>query len=145
MDINGAYPSNYIKAPDLQGREVNLTITRVVMEDIGSGEDKDHKPIVYFQGTEKGLALNRTNANNIALMYGAETNNWIGQTITLFPTQVDFKGRSVEAIRVKIAPVMPAAAPAPLGDQGGQVVAPQNALPSTPPTMSQELNDEIPF
>ncbi|MDJ0512778.1 MAG: hypothetical protein QNJ62_04975 [Methyloceanibacter sp.] len=123
MNINDTFPSKYLKASDLQGRDVNVTMSRVVMEDVGD----DHRPIVYFEGKQKGLVLNKTNANTIAGMYGPETEVWPGKPITLFPTQVDFQGKATEAIRVRLRP-------------------PQ--LPSDPPPTTrerEELNDDIPF
>ena len=101
MNINEAFPSNYIKASDLKGKDINLVIERIGMEDIGG----DHKPVVYFRGAEKGMVLNKTNGMNIATMYGPETDAWIGKGVTLYPAWVDFQGRSVEAVRVR--PVAP--------------------------------------
>jgi hypothetical protein len=109
MRISAAFPSTYLKAADLQGRTVPVAIDRVELEEIGG----EHKPILYFQGKEKGLVLNKTNANNIAAVYGDDTDDWIGGGIQLFPTMVDFQGRSVEAIRVRVAPRKAASAPQP--------------------------------
>jgi hypothetical protein len=39
--------------------------------------------VVYFQGKQKGLVTNKTNANNIAALYGDDTDDWIGQKIML--------------------------------------------------------------
>ena len=61
----------------------------------------DHKVVVYFKGKDKGLPLNKTNANNIALAYGMETDRWLDKEIILFTAVVDFQGKSVEAIRVR--------------------------------------------
>lgn len=98
MRISSAFPASYLKAVDLQDRNVTVTIEKVVMEDIGG----DHKPVLYFRGTDRGLVLNKTNANNISYALGDETDNWIGREIILYPTIVDFQGRSVDAIRVKV-------------------------------------------
>lgn len=97
MRIDAAFPSTYLKAADLTGRNVQVTMNYVKMEDIGG----DHKPILYFVGKEKGLVLNKTNSNNIMFLYGAETDEWSGKPVVLYPTMVDFQGKSVEAIRVK--------------------------------------------
>lgn len=124
MNINGAFPSNYLKAADLNGRRALVTISHVKMEDIGD----DHKPVLYFQGKEKGMVLNRTNANMITELTGEEeTDKWSGKAIVLFSTKVDFQGRRVDAIRVD----RPAA---------GQVPAP----PPPPPVTTSEL-DDVPF
>jgi hypothetical protein len=70
-------------------------------------------PSCILQGKDKGLVLNKTNANNIAAVYGDDTDDWIGGGIQLFPTMVDYQGRSVEAIRVRVAPRKAASAPQP--------------------------------
>ena len=69
MNINDAFPSNYVKCGDLQGRDVTVTIDKVVMEKLGD----DDKPVIYFRGTPKGLALNKTNASRIGSMLGLDT------------------------------------------------------------------------
>lgn len=97
VNVNTAFPSNYLKAADLQGRDVKCIIDRVQMEDIGS----DHKPVVYFQGKEKGLVLNKTNAFTISDVYGAETEEWYGKAVILFATKTDFQGKRVDAIRLR--------------------------------------------
>lgn len=134
MNISAAYPSDYVKASDLNGKDVNLIIKEVRMEDIG----EDNKPVVYFTKTDKGLVLNKTNANIIAGNIGThETNDWIGKSITLFPTQVDFQGRQVEAIRVR------------LRKPGGQArPKPAPAAPPPPPELEHEHepdSDDVPF
>ena len=98
MNINDAFPSKYLKASDLQGRNHSVTIANVVTEDIGKGEEK---LIIYFQGHKKGMVLNKTNANNIAVLYGPETSDWTGQPIIIFEAMVDFQGKTVPALRVR--------------------------------------------
>jgi arabinogalactan endo-1,4-beta-galactosidase len=103
MQISEAFPSNYLKAADLQGRNALVTIARTEYEMIGN----DKKLILYFQGKEKGMVLNKTNANNISQIYGDETDDWKGGEIILFEAMVDFQGKTVPAIRVKAAPRKP--------------------------------------
>ena len=97
MDINAAFPSEYLKAADLQGREVEVKMSFVDMQEV----DNEMKPILRFQGKDRGLVLNKTNANTITDLYGDETEAWEGKPIILFPTTTDFQGRSVKCIRVK--------------------------------------------
>jgi len=97
MIIDTVFPSKYLKAADLQGKRLTVTIAVVAMETIGS----DRRAVVYFQEIEKGLVLNKTNANMIKEITGSgETGNWIGTKIVLYPTRVDFQGRRVDSIRV---------------------------------------------
>jgi hypothetical protein len=146
MRIDNAFPSTYLKASDLQGNTVTVRMSHVKMEDIGG----DHKPILYFQNKEKGLVLNKTNSNNIAAIYGPETDDWAGQPIDLFPTMVDFQGKSVEAIRCRASRNAPRTsaqhphAPPQYGNGNGHQPAP--AAEAQPrPLPPRDLDDEIPF
>ena len=98
MDINTAFPSNYLRAADLQGSEVKVVMAECQMEDVGS----DRLPVLYFAGKEKGLVLNKTNSNTIAGIYGPDTDHWAGQSITMFATQTEFQGKAVPCIRIKL-------------------------------------------
>ena len=98
MNLDNLYPSKWLKAGDLQGQTVPVVIIRVVMEDVG---DEAGKPVAYFQGQQKGLVLNKTNAMSIGLVHGQETDGWVGKTIELFPSVVMFEGRNVPCIRVR--------------------------------------------
>ena len=102
MNINNAFPSKYLKSGDIEDADLILTITEVVQETVGQGEDAESKPIVYFAETEKGMVLNKTNANAIAGMYGPETDGWAGKRIALFATEVDFAGKQTLALRVRL-------------------------------------------
>jgi hypothetical protein len=125
MRISSAFPSDYLKAADLQGRQVTVTMSHVDMKEIGG----EPKPILFFVGKEKGMVLNKTNANKIAEIFGDDTDDWKGGEIVLFESQVDYQGKTVAAIRVKVAPRK--AKPAPVADD--------------PRTSSYDPSDEIPF
>lgn len=100
MNINSAFPSKYLKASDLGDAQPVVTIDHVAMEDIG--RDKERRPIVYFQGKEKGLVLNKTNANKIVELSGSgDTDDWPGVKIRLYASVTTFGGEEVECIRVK--------------------------------------------
>lgn len=101
MKVSDAFPSKYIAAADLQGKTPTVTIANVVMEQVGKpGEPQ--KPVVYFQGKQKGMVLNKTNAHAIAAAYGDDMEEWIGAAVELFVIWTDFQGKAVEAIRVRI-------------------------------------------
>ena len=108
MKLNEAFPSNYVTAADLGGKDVTLTIEDVTMQELGQGHDKENKLCIAFVGKQKAMVCNRTNANTIAKLYGDDTDNWLGQKITIGPREVEFKGEMVWAIRVSL--LKPAAA-----------------------------------
>lgn len=111
MRIGEAFPSRFLKATDLQGKEYELVMSHVEIVDVG---DSEHKPVLYFARTEKGLVLNKTNAEMIALMYGDETDLWSGHKITIKPDKVQFGGRIVDAIRIVWKQHAPAGPASPL-------------------------------
>ena len=92
----------FIFAFDLNGKDVSVTIVRVEAGSLtSSGGRKTKKPVVYFDGKEKGLALNSTNAKTIAALYGNYTERWVGQSVTLYPTTTQMNGETVECIRIR--------------------------------------------
>lgn len=147
MDIGSAFATKYLKASDLQGRDVTVKMGRVEQEKIGD----DHKLILYFQGKEKGMVLNKTNANSIADVYGGETNDWYGQSIILFEQMVDFQGKRVPGLRVRAprreAPPVRQTAPrremAPAGDDFPGDRDPIST--GRPQAINRDLDDDINF
>jgi len=99
MKMDQMYPSSstLLKAADLAGKAVKKTIADIEMVDLG---DKV-KPVLKFEGTDRELALNKTNAMIIVSMYGDDSNNWMGKEITMYSTKVDFQGKPVDAIRIQ--------------------------------------------
>jgi len=123
MKIGAAFPGNFLKAADLNGRRVQVIIERVEMEDIGG----DQKPVVHFKGKDRGLVLNKTNSNAIWGLTGTdETDEWTGTALTLFPSKTDFQGKRVDCIRID--------PPDPSGSRRSQ--------PAPPPPPD---DDEVPF
>jgi len=134
-NINDAFPSNYLKASDLGGREVVVTIDRVAFEAVG--RDREMKAVVYFQGKQKGIVLNKTNAKKIIEISGsALTEEWPGTQVKIYPTETEFGGETVDCIRVKPVgkPAMGRMTPAP---KPAPVTVPEDAAPLT--------DDDIPF
>lgn len=96
MNINDEFPSKFLKAADIK-TDQQVTMKSVSRDEVGQG---DTKPILFFNEFEKGLVLNKTNANNVASLYGPETDAWIGKSMTIATAWVDFQGQSTQAIRL---------------------------------------------
>ncbi len=101
-DYRSMFTRLYLGCWDLQGKDVTVKISKVVAATLTMGGGRsDKKPVVYFEGTDKGFCLNKTNAKTIAAMYGNNTDKWVGQRITIYPTQTSFGSELVDAIRVR--------------------------------------------
>lgn len=79
MNIDNAFPSKWLKAADIKGRKVPVMVADVVMEEVGDGM----KPVLFFKNKEKGMVLNKTNSDILKDAFGPETDEWVGQKITL--------------------------------------------------------------
>jgi hypothetical protein len=122
MKLSEVFSSSLLKAEDLQGRTVRVTISKAEIKQFDDG----NKIILSFQGKEKSLVCNRTNSSIIAENLGSqETSDWVGQTILLTVKKVEFQGKLVPAIRV----VLNESTPPPTA---------KNARPEPGPAQAQE-------
>lgn len=99
MRKDSVYPSKYLKATDLRDKDVTVTIEGAEYITLQG------KPalLVTFKGKEKGLIVKPSVWDQIAQATGCEdSDDWGGQTITLFPTETDFAGQTYEVIRVRV-------------------------------------------
>lgn len=126
MKMSQAFPSKWLQASDLQGRDITVTIEDVHMEQVG--QPPENCPVVFFRGAGKALVLNKTNGQTIADQHGDDTDYWRGKQITLFPTSTDFQGRQVACIRVR---------------PGGFNKPVNGALPTTPPPVAHIAEDPL--
>ena len=78
------YPGRFIKAAELLGKKVTLTISDVELEDLEGDDGKKTKCIISFKETPKKLVACKTNGYCIKEMFGKELANWFGKRITIF-------------------------------------------------------------
>jgi hypothetical protein len=79
------YPSRFIKAGELLGKKVTLTISSVDLERLIGDDGKEKvKALVAFKETEKQFVMCKTNGLCLKNMFGKEIQAWIGKRITLF-------------------------------------------------------------
>jgi hypothetical protein len=132
VNVNELSPaSNTLKAADFDGGEWELTIAGYTIREFDQTDSKtgdnykQRKPIFSFQETDKTFVCNKTNRNAIASVYGPEMDNWVGKRIILFGQMVEFGGRQVEGIRVRVE-------------------RPKKA-PTDPKRQSENPADDVPF
>lgn len=124
MNANEMFPSKYLKASDLGEHTPIVTIESVSVESLGSEEEKENKPVIYFEGKEKGLVCNKTNWNTVMGLFGDETEDWIGKKIKLVTAEVAFKGKMTLSIRIS------------------SIKVPQTAKGGSKPVETQRAEDE---
>lgn len=81
------YPGRFLKAAELLGKKVTLTISDVDLEELEGDDGKRVKAIVSLKETEKKLVLCKTNGMCLREMFGKQIAGWIGKRITLFEDQ----------------------------------------------------------
>lgn len=102
LDGELMFPSEYVAAVELKGRDVTLTIAHIEKAELQlRNGGKKVKPVLHFKETKKKLVCNVTNADSIAHLYGTEAKNWLGKRITLYPTRVPCGREQVDAIRIR--------------------------------------------
>lgn len=111
MKVSETYRTNsdYLKASDLPRRKVPVTIALCELVEFDDG----NKLVLSFEGKDKRLVLNKTNAASIAAALGDDAHDWVGREIAIFPTVTQFQGQSVPCIRVEVAP--------PAADEGDEI------------------------
>lgn len=102
-DFRSMYDRDYIGHWDLpEGRDTIVTISKVEAATLtAQGNRKSKKPVIHFEGKEKGMCLNKTNGKAIMGMYGPLVEDWIGKRIALYPTTTQFGSDQVACIRVR--------------------------------------------
>lgn len=132
-DVRQMFDSAYVGNWDLQGCDVVVIIARIVPGELAKAgtSKKDKAPIMFFEGREKGMVLNKTNMKIIGGIVGSfKVKDWIGHAITLYPTTCQFGPNVVDCIRVR--PVAPAAARR------------RNGKPASLPPVPPPPDDDVP-
>lgn len=116
--------SSFLKKEDIgEGKRVKVIISKVGLTEF----DAQKKLVIHFQGKSKGLSLNRTNAQILAMAFGDESDGWLGQQVELWvDPYVTFQGKMVGGL--KVTPMKSATAP-----------------PPPPPAPAVPFDDDIPF
>jgi hypothetical protein len=98
LEFDDLYGSKYLSATDLKGRRRRLKIDKVEPAELREKTgDTKWRWILYFEGEEKALVLNKTNATEIAKVFGKNPDDWVGQFVELFSVPTSFG----EGVRVR--------------------------------------------
>lgn len=139
MKMSSAFPSKYLAAdadvPDFEDGGLVVTISGAKLERVGMGNDAADKPVLYFEEIDKGLVLNKTNANVLTDLFGTDdTDEWEGRKVRLYAKDVEYQGKMVRGIRVHTRP--------PKAPTEKEAAA---AKVTSPPRAEDDKDDSIPF
>lgn len=132
MKASDMFPSRYLKASDLGEATPIVTIASVGVESLGSEEEKENKPVLYFEGKDKGLVCNKTNWSTLTDLFGEETDDWKGKKIKLMTAEVAYKGKMTLCIRISLTRVP-------------QATSKVNKIQNQTEPANDESSEEIPF
>lgn len=109
------YPSEYVKAADLKGRDVTIIIADITKETLVMvGGKKDRKAVVHMRARNrdgspgqllgKRWVVGKTVLRQIGAATGEKVmDNWLGKEVTMYPDTCRGKdGKMVECIRVRV-------------------------------------------
>jgi hypothetical protein len=100
--------ADYFKSESKYFRSSDFT--KEIIGTIGSVESAEFKnddgsaavkPVLHFQDMPRALVLNKTNFTALSLMFGEDTDGWVGENVALCPSRVDFKGKTMPTIKVR--------------------------------------------
>ena len=98
------YGSKYFSAADLHGEQIRRRIGKVDVTELKETDGSTkRKFIVYFEGVEKPLVLNKTNAQKLAASLGKDRSKWIGTTVELYAEMTSLGKEGVRLRPIKSA------------------------------------------
>ena len=102
MKLNEVLDSKFLKQEDIDG-EVTVTVAAVKKQNVAKQDDPpEYKLTVKWQEFEKPMVCNATNTKRMFKALGADTDDWIGQTMRLFVDHdVEYGGKIVGGLRVR--------------------------------------------
>ena len=122
-DFDDMYGSKYLGASDLKGQRPRRTIGKVETVDL---KEKDgstkRRRVLYFEGEDKAMVVNKTNATKLAMAFGKEKSEWVGARVELYceMTSLGKEGVRLQPLRTV-------------------------AKPPAPKPPDPEMDDEVPF
>ena len=131
-----AFPSRFLKAGDLNGKPLTLTIASAAYETLKNHKGADEQKLcVGFLKTKKLLVVNVTNFDAITDATGeADSDNWPGHKIEVYPSEVQIGSETKPCLRVR-AP-----------DQAELKAKPTaTKRPTKTPPPDDDMDDAIPF
>jgi hypothetical protein len=98
-DYSDEYGGRFVKAEHLDKPFVGV-VERVEKVEVNK-DDGTAKPVLYFDGRERGVVLNATRYNFMSeLCKSRDTDNWIGTRVGVRRGKVNFAGKRVDCVEL---------------------------------------------
>ena len=102
MKLSDEFPGKYLREPNLKGKPFKTRILSVFIGRYANGEKSLE---LTLAGTEQVFGLNAGMRNQCLAAFGDDTDNWIGETIILYPTTIEYQNNpEYPVVRMKIPP-----------------------------------------
>ena len=109
-DFDDLYGSKYFSVTDLHGHEPRRKIGKVEVKELKEKDGTAKKKfVIYFEGEDKPLVVNKTNATKLAAACGKDRAAWFGVTVELYSEMTSLNKEGVR-LRVLSTSAKPAAA-----------------------------------
>jgi hypothetical protein len=108
MRSDQAFPSKFLKSADVKAKPIVATISHMEMALVGQGQEQKLKPVLYFEGGEKPMVLNRTNFEALEDAFGDST-DWPDHKVKIKCEPTKYSGKAVDGLRIE--PIIPKPAP----------------------------------
>ncbi|WP_316200791.1 MULTISPECIES: hypothetical protein [unclassified Bradyrhizobium] len=103
-DFDALYGSKYLGAADLSGQVIRRKIGLVEQVTLKQRDGMTKRKLaVHFDGCDKALPLNQTNASALAAVLGKDTSKWTGAAVELYTEQTTY-GPGVRVRPISAAP-----------------------------------------
>jgi hypothetical protein len=138
MKVGKLFPSKYLKATvDLEeGETKTVTISKAKVETF----DDEEKLVLYFEEFDKGLVMNKTNAQMVVQIADSDdTDNWSGVRVTLYQKETSMgTGFGIRAPKPGSGPSKPSAPSTSANDLNTVKIEAWKALKAKYPTVTDD-------
>jgi hypothetical protein len=99
MRVKRFLSSTFMTPGDVEeaGGELFVTIQDAEEVELRDGT----KLMLVFEGEHPGLVLNQTNIRTLAKAFGDDSDDWLGNAITLFVIDLEVQGEQRKGIRIR--------------------------------------------
>jgi len=98
-DFDSVYGGKYLSAGSLNGEIRRMKIAAVDPQTLREKDGTERrKYVLHFEGEERTLPLNKTNALRCATSFGKDRASWVGRTVELY---TEMTGIGKEGIRLR--------------------------------------------